>query len=73
MSKSDSDSKPSYCSDNSEFNYISGPYMIEAVEVKEVNSNEAALPTTDDNLDHSLVTMLRPRHIHTIRGRTHGE
>ena len=36
--------------DDLEFNYISGPYMIEAVEVEEANSNEVALPT-DDNLD----------------------
>ena len=50
MSKSDLDSEQSYCSDDSEFNYISGLYMIEAVEVEEANWNEAALPT-DDNLD----------------------
>ena len=52
MSKSDSDSEQSYCSDDSEFNYIPGPYVIEAVEVEEANSNEATLPiATDDNLD----------------------
>ena len=54
MSKSDSDSEQSYCSDDSEFNYIPGPYMIEAVEVEEANSNEAALPT-DDNLGPSYM------------------
>ena len=50
MSKSDSDSEKSYCSDDSKFNYIPGPYVIEAVEVEEAHSNEAAWPT-DDNLD----------------------
>ena len=45
MSKSDSDSEKSYYSDDSEFNYIPGPYVIEAVEVEEAHSNEA------DNLD----------------------
>ena len=50
MSKNDSDSEQSYCSDDSEFNYIPGPYVIDAIEVEEANSNKAALPT-DDNLD----------------------
>ena len=50
MSKSDSDSELSYCSDDSEITYIAGLYMIEAVEVEEANSNEATL-LTDDNLD----------------------
>jgi len=53
MSKKDSDSEQSYCSDDSEFNYIPGPYVIEAIEVEEANSNEAALPT-DDNLDPDM-------------------
>jgi len=39
MSKNDSDSEQSYCSDDSEFNYIPGPYVIEAIEVEEANSN----------------------------------
>jgi len=51
MSKSDSDSEQSYCSDDSEFNYIPGPYVIEAVEVEEANANEAAESPTDDILD----------------------
>ena len=34
--------------------------MIEAVEVEEANWNEAALPNR---------RQLRPRHVHTIRGR----
>jgi len=53
MSKNDSDSEQSYCSDDSEFNYIPGPNVIEAIEVEEPNSNEAALPT-DDNLDPDM-------------------
>lgn len=48
MSKSDSDSEQSYCSDDSELNYIPGLYVIEAIEVEE--ANEATLPT-DDNFD----------------------
>jgi len=51
MSKSDSDSEQSYCSDDSEFNYIPGPYVIEAVEDEEANANEAAASPTDDTLD----------------------
>ena len=51
MSKSDSDSEQSYCSDDSEFNYIPGPYVIEAVEVEEANANKAAESPTDDILD----------------------
>ena len=34
MSENDSDSEQSYCSDDSEFNYIPGPYVIEAIEVE---------------------------------------
>ena len=33
MSKNDSDSEQSYCSDDLEFNYIPGPYVIEAVPI----------------------------------------
>ena len=51
MSKSDSDSEQSYCSDDSEFNYIPGPYVIEAIEDEEANANEAAASPTDDTLD----------------------
>jgi len=51
MSKSDSDSEQSYCSDDSEFNYIPGPYVIETVEDEEANANEAAASPTDDTLD----------------------
>lgn len=43
MSKSDSDSEQSYNSDDSDFNYIPGPHMIEVFE--EANSNAAASPT----------------------------
>ena len=46
MSKSDSDSEQSYCSDDSELNYIPGPYVIEAIEVEE--ANEATFPTGDN-------------------------
>jgi len=53
MSKNDLDSEQSYCSDDSEFNYNPGPYVIEAIEVEEANSNEAALPT-EDNLDPDM-------------------
>lgn len=51
MSKSDSDSEESYCSDDSEFNYIPGPYVIEAIEDEEANANKAAASPTHDNLD----------------------
>ena len=51
MSKSDSDSEESYCSDDSEFNYIPGPNVIEAIENEEANANEAAASPTDDTLD----------------------
>ena len=45
------DSEQSYCSDDSEFNYIPGPYVIEAIEDEEANANEAAASSTDDTLD----------------------
>jgi len=51
MSKSDSDSEQSYCSDDLEFNYIPGQYVIEAVKDEEGNANEAAASHTDDTLD----------------------
>lgn len=51
MSKSDSDPKQSYCSDDSEFNYIPSPYVIEAIEDEEANTNEAAASPSDDTLD----------------------
>ena len=51
MSKSDSDSEQSYCSDDSEFNYIPSPYVIEAIEDEEANANETAASPTDDTLD----------------------
>ena len=51
MSKSDSDSEQSYCSDDLEFNYITGPYVIVAIEDKETNANEGAASPTDDTLD----------------------
>ena len=54
MSKSDSDSEQSYCSDDSEFNYIPGPYVIEAIEDEEANANEAAVSPTDDTLDPDM-------------------
>ena len=40
-----------YCSDDSEFNYIPSPYVIEAIEDEEANANEAAASPTDDTLD----------------------
>ena len=56
MSKSDSDSEQSYCSDDSEFNYIPSPYVIEAIdhEDEEANANEAAA-SPDDTLDPDTV------------------
>ena len=51
MSKNDPDSEQSYCSDDSEFNYIPGPCVIEAVEDEGANANEAATSPTDDTLD----------------------
>ena len=46
MSKSDSDSEQSYCSDDSEFNYIPGPYVIEAVE--DASSETQGATSRDD-------------------------
>ena len=61
MSKSDSDSEQSYCSDDSEFNYIPSPYVIEAVKDEEANANEAAASPTDDTLDPDTSNPTRTR------------
>ena len=54
MPKSGSDFEQSYCSDDSEFNDILGPYAIEAVEDEDTNENDAAASPTKDTLDPDI-------------------